>query len=100
MRFRMCLAVAVLATALSGCSDDNAKVWIVVDLQTPAGKPAQMAFDNPSVPDMTLADCEQSLQAAVPTLMQGIESRPESKGSRYVSAKCIESAEDPIKPKT
>ncbi|MCD7111814.1 hypothetical protein LRX75_22565 [Rhizobium sp. DKSPLA3] len=89
----------VLVAGLAACSDKPEKVWIVVDLIDPAGRPAQMAFDNPRVPDMTMQDCEGALASAVPTLMEGINSRPESRGSRYVSAKCVPSATDPIKPK-
>lgn len=99
MRYGTGLVVTALAAALSGCSDDNTKTWIVVDLQTPQGRHSQMSFNNPSVPAMTLAECEQSLEVAIPTLMQSIESQPETKGSRFVSAKCVASAEDPIKPK-
>jgi hypothetical protein len=91
--------VAIIAACVVGCSEKPEKVWIVVDLLGADGRPAQMSFDNPAVPDMTLTDCEGALASAVPTLMQGIESRPETKGSQYVSAKCVQSAEDPIKPK-
>ncbi|WP_333630729.1 hypothetical protein [Agrobacterium cavarae] len=56
-----------------------------------------MAFDNPAVPDMTLADCQQALPAAQATLMQGI--LRQSPGAKFVAAKCVESSEDPIKPK-
>jgi hypothetical protein len=85
---------------LMACSGKSEKVWIVVDLIAPNGQPAQMAFNNPAVPDMTMAGCEGSLQAAMPALLQGIGSKPESAGSKYVSAKCVQSAEDPIKPKS
>jgi hypothetical protein len=96
---RLCV-MALAAGLLSACSGKPDKVWIVVDLVDPNGRPAQMSFDNPAVPDMTLADCEGALSSAVPTLLQGIESKPDMKGSKYISAKCVQSGEDPIKPKS
>lgn len=56
-----------------------------------------MAFDNPAVPDMTLADCQEALRAAQATLVQGI--MRQSPGAKLVAAKCVQSAEYPIKPK-
>ena len=90
------LAAGVL---LAGCSDPD-PVWIVVDFKRPDGTNGQMAFNNPAVPDMTLEDCKGSLQDALPTLMQGIENQPQTKGSVFLNATCIQSAEDPIKPKS
>ncbi|MBB3967185.1 hypothetical protein [Rhizobium metallidurans] len=96
MKLYRCGAILV-AAMLAACSGKSDKVWIVVDFTDASGRPAQMAFDNPSVPDMTLADCEGSLSSAGPTLMQGILTH--SPGAKFGTAKCVQSAEDPIKPK-
>ncbi len=88
---------AILVAAVLASCGKSEKVWIVVDLTEANGRPAQMAFDNPAVPDMTLADCQQALPAAQATLMQGI--LRQSPGAKFVAAKCVESSEDPIKPK-
>lgn len=66
--------------------------------QMPDGKSAQMAFDNPAVPDMTLKDCEGSLQSATPPLIGHISQQPATTGAKMVSAKCVWSATDPVKP--
>lgn len=92
-----CFSVAVLSLAVSACFDGK-KVWIVVDLLTPGGQIASMAFDNPSVPDMTLKECESSIEAAIPTLMASIRNEPRLLGATFKSAKCVESVNDPIQP--
>jgi hypothetical protein len=71
----------------------------VVELKLVKGETAQMAFRNAAVPNITLEECSKTLQEALPTLMQGIDSAPKTKGSRLVSAKCVLSVEDPLKPK-
>lgn len=96
MRLKLWLILS-LVVPVSGCSDDPS-AWIVVELKLVNGKTAQMAFRNPAVPDITLEECDKTLQRALPTLMQGIDSMPETKGSRLVSAKCVSSVEDPLKP--
>ncbi|MGI6852063.1 hypothetical protein [Mesorhizobium sp. 1B3] len=58
-RFASCLLSAACSAALA-----DEKAWIVVDLERPDGKSVQRAFDNPAVPDMTLKECEDSLQSA------------------------------------
>jgi hypothetical protein len=93
------LAIAASAILMAGCSKDET-AWVVVELIRPDGTKAQMVFNNPSVPDMTLAECESSLEGAVPTLKEGIESKPETRGSQWVSAKCVMSIGDPIEPKS
>jgi hypothetical protein len=98
VRLKFWLSIATVAAAY-GCTD-NPNVWIVVDLKMSDGKTAQMAFRNPAIPDLTLDECERTLEKALPSLMEGIESVPETKGSRLVSAKCVVSIKDPLKPKT
>ena len=97
MQLRLWLSLSLLAPA-SGCSDDP-NAWIVVELKLVNGKTAQMAFRNPAVPDITLEECRKTLKGALPTLMQGVDSVPETIGSSLVSAKCVSSVEDPLKPK-
>lgn len=91
-----CGAILV-AALLAACSGKSEKIWIVVDFTDASGRPTRMAFDNPSVPDMTLADCEGALPSAGPTLIQGILTH--SPGAKFNVAKCVQSAEDPIEPK-
>ena len=88
------LQLAAMMVALTGCNGDN-KIWIVVDLKMPNGKAAQMRFDDPSLADVDLQTCEQGLKGAVPILMQEIDGMPETKGSQFVSAGCMQSEESP-----
>jgi hypothetical protein len=87
--------IAILVAPSTGCTGDN-KVWIVVDIKMSNGKSAQMSFDDPSLADVDLQTCEQSLKGAAPILMQEIDGMPETKGSRFVSAKCVQSDQNPV----
>ncbi len=88
------LQLAAVLVALTGCTGDN-KIWIVVDVKMPNGKAAQMSFDDPSLADVDLQTCEQFLKNAVPILMQEIDGMPETKGSQFVSSRCVQSEESP-----
>jgi hypothetical protein len=74
-------------------------VWIVVELKLANGTPSQMSFNNPAVPDMTLAECETALPDAMPTLVSHIASIPQLADAKVVGARCVVSADDPIKPR-
>lgn len=100
----MTTARAFLASAVflasSGCEQAEQKqAWIVVHLVTPDGQPAQVAFNNPDAPDMTLAECKSTLEAALPTLLKGLEGKPETRGGKMRKVSCVMSVEDPSKPK-
>ena len=88
---------AFLSLALSACFDAK-KVWIVVELTMPDGSSASMAFNNPSVPDLTIKECEDSISAATPRLMEYIKKEPRLVDATYKSARCVASIDDPIKP--
>ncbi len=88
------LQLAAMIVVLTGCDGDN-KIWIVVDLKMPNGKAAQMSFDDPSLADVDLQTCEQALKGDVPILMQEIDGMPETKGSQFISARCVQSDESP-----
>lgn len=85
---------AVFSHASAGPAD---KVWIVVDLQLPNGKPAKMSFDNPSVPDMTLDECEGSKAQALAALSEHVKAATGSAATVILGATCVVSAVDPIK---
>ncbi len=89
------LQLAAMLVTLTGCTGEN-KIWIVVDLKMPNGKAVQMSFDDPSLADVDLQTCQQSLKGAVPILMQEIHGMPETEGSQFVLAKCVQSEERPI----
>jgi hypothetical protein len=76
------------------------QAWIVVDMEKPSGEATQMAFNNPGVPDMTLAECQASIARAGPTLEAAIQADPRVRGSRIRSARCVMSAGDPLRPTT
>ena len=67
-------SISMLALA-SACSQRE-QAWIVVDMEMPDGEPAQMAFNNPAVPDMTLAECRSSLDEARPNLEAAVAANP------------------------
>ncbi len=100
----MTTARAILAStvflAFSGCEKaEREQAWIVVDLARPDGQPAQVAFNNPDAPNMTLAECKSTLQDALPTLLKGLESKSETRGATMRRVACVMSVGDPIKPK-
>ncbi len=88
------LQLAAMMVVLTGCDGDN-KIWIVVDLKMPNGKVTQMSFDDPRLADVDLQTCEQTLKGSLPILMQEIDGMPETKGSQFVSARCMQSEESP-----
>ena len=47
----------------------------------------------------TLAECESGLREAAASIMAWLERHPETAGSRFVSAKCVESDEEPTRPR-
>ena len=95
---RIASCVSILLYAVSCGQREQA--WVVVDMEMPGGEPAQMAFNNPQVPDMTLAECKASLEGAMPTLKAAIAAEPRLSGNRFTSARCVMSVGDPIKPQT
>ena len=44
-------------TNLAAYAQGAKKVWMVVEFTSGNGAPGQMSFDNPAVPDATMADC-------------------------------------------
>lgn len=75
------------------------KTWIVLSLKISDGVPAEMAFDNPALPDITLEECKASLPQAVPNLMIFVKREPRLANAQLVNARCVKSVGDPIKPK-
>jgi hypothetical protein len=85
--------------ALSACATSKEKIWIVVSLKMSDGKSAEMTFDNPSVPDITLEECKIHLPKAIPTIMNFVRKEPKLVNASLKSARCVQSIDDPIKPK-
>jgi hypothetical protein len=86
--------LAMLVAPLTGCTGDK-KVWIVVDIKMSDGKLTRMSFEDPGQADVDVESCEQSLKGAASILMQEIHGMPETKRSHFVSAKCVQSDENP-----
>jgi hypothetical protein len=83
---------------LTACSEPQ-KVWIVMEFKGKNGEKGQMAFDNPSVPDMTLEECLESLEDALPNLLNAAYQQPElPAGAEYVGVECVVSETDPLAP--
>lgn len=80
---------------------ETKKAWIVVDLMLPDGKTVLMTFltyDSPAAP-MSLDDCEGALESTKPSLMDHILRQPMTAGARLMAARCVWSADDPIRPR-
>jgi hypothetical protein len=92
--------IAILLVTSTAAWGGPERAWIVLDMEMPNGQPAQMAFNNPNLPDMTLAECKSSLNAAMPSLKAAVDAEPRLRGNRIKSANCVMSVDDPIKPKS
>ncbi len=94
----LALAAATTLFVISGCSDDET-AWIVLEFKAQNGNKAEMAFDNPSVPDFTLEECRATLPKVQSNLISGARKKvPMLRSARFVGARCVMSAGDPIKP--
>lgn len=59
-----------------------------------------MAFDNPALPHITLEECKAALPKAQQNLIQAArQTEPRLSSAPFVSARCVMSADDPIKPR-
>lgn len=78
-----------------------ASAWIIATFTGADGRPVEMTFNNPGVPDMTLAECEAALPAATESVVAaGRQQEPERLGSaKFVGVRCVWSVDDPLKPK-
>lgn len=74
------------------------RVWLVVRFTLPDGKAAGMSFDNPDAPNMTLAECESSKDAALPFLAEHIKATTGGGSAAIVDVECVVSAGDPMRP--
>ncbi len=73
------------------------KVWLVADFTDDNGRPGKMSFNNPSVPDLSLADCEASLEDARPHIIESVRQAPSALGVTEVTLSCVASDDDPIR---
>ncbi len=91
--------IVAIAFMASSCGDEQA--WIVLEFKLKNGGPAEMAFNNPSSPDITLSECKAALDQASANLIDAAVKRaPILRSATFVSAKCVMSVDDPIKPKS
>lgn len=93
----MLTVLFVLSTVSCG---ERAQAWIVLSYEMEDGQPAQMAFNNPAMPDMTEDECKRALPSAVDSLSKAaIQKEPRLSKAKFKGASCVMSAVDPIKPK-
>ena len=90
------LLTALLAMPTVARAQDQA--WIVLEFIFDDGKPAQMAFNNSAVPDTTELECKKSLPNIQQSLVKAaIQKEPRLAPAKFIGARCVMSAEDPIK---
>ena len=92
------VTVAAMMFAMSGCGEGE-KAWIVLEFKMKDGTKSEMVFDNPRDPNRTLAECKASLRGAQRNLLRAARQKvPRLRSARFVGARCVMSAGDPIKP--
>lgn len=89
----------VLRTASAYAQSENEKVWMVADFADKNGRPAQMSFNNPSLPNLTLKECQGAIENARPFLTENIRSVTGFPAASITKIECVASASDPIKPR-
>ena len=96
--FAAVIGIFNLVLASQANAAGKEKMWIVLNFKTSEGTPAEMAFDNPSVSDITLEECKATLPKAIPNLMNFVRQEPKLANAQLLNARCVQSADDPIKP--
>jgi len=97
----MLIAMFPAVLALWACSKTDAeKVWIVPTFATPDGHAIEMAFNNPLKPDMTLAECEASLNEQTRRVVDEARARQPQLLSRakLTGIRCVSAVGNPIAP--
>jgi len=84
--------------SVSSYAHGSEKVWMVVDFTAGGSRSAQMAFNNPSAPELSLADCQAAIPQATPNLLDHIRQTAGDPSATITAVHCVESASDPIKP--
>lgn len=82
---------------LSAYAQGSEKVWMVVDFSSGEGTSSQMSFNNPAVPDATLAECQGAIEAATPGLLAHVRQVTGTPAATIQAVRCVESDGDPIK---
>jgi len=94
------LAVLVPALALFGCKDQNEtkeKVWIIPTFTTADGHVIQMGFNNPAMPDMTMSECQASLNTQVPRIIEEARAQePRVAQAKLTAIRCVSAVGDPL----
>lgn len=84
---------------MSSCGP-RGQAWIVLSFEMEDGQPAQMAFNNAAMPDMTEDECKKAIPAGIDSLLRAaIQKEPRLSKAKFKDAHCVMSAGDPIKPK-
>ena len=91
---------AVLALCACNSKSDAEKVWIVPTFATPDGHAIEMAFNNPLKPDMTLTECEASLNEQTRRVVDEARARQPQLLSRakLTGIRCVSAVGNPIAP--
>lgn len=87
--------------ALCACnSKDAEKVWIIPTFATQDGHAIEMAFNNPLKPDMTLTECEASLNEQTRRVVDEARARePQLLSKAKLSGiRCVSAVGNPIAP--
>jgi len=94
------LAVLVPGLALFGCKQRNEtkeKVWIIPTFTTADGHVIQMGFNNPAMPDMTMSECQATLNTQVPRIVDEARSQePRVAQAKLTAIRCVSAIGDPL----
>jgi hypothetical protein len=77
---------------------NSKKVWIVAEFTDDKGQPMKMSFNNPALPNLTLAECEASIDAARPHILEAVRRMPGASAVTDATLTCVASDDDPIRP--
>jgi hypothetical protein len=79
-------------------ADSSEKVWMVAEFVDDNGRAAKMSFNNPAVPDLTLAECKTSIQDARPHILEAVRQTAGASKVTDINLTCVASKDDPIRP--
>jgi hypothetical protein len=91
---------AVLGLCACNSKTDVEKVWIVPKFATQDGHAIEMAFNNPLKPDMTLAECEASLNEQTRRVVDEARAREPAllSKAKLSGIRCVSAVGNPIAP--
>jgi hypothetical protein len=93
-------AMLAAAVALSACKSktETEKVWIIPTFTTQDGHVISMGFNNPELPDMTLAECQTTMHKQVPRIIAEARAREPQRlaTAKLTSIRCVAAVGDPL----